>query len=188
MCAVAAGRDRGDDRDHLGTGEQVEQGAVDFDDLADEAEVEHALDVAVGVLLDGLLGLFGEDHVAVLAAEPDRPFAGLVDERDDLLVDRAGKNHFDDLDGLGVGDAQAAFEFRFDAHLRQHRTDLRAAAMDDDRVDARLFQERDIRGKGLAELGIAHGVAAIFDDDRLVLVALHIGQCLGEKICLDFAL
>jgi hypothetical protein len=32
--------------------------------------------------------------------------------------------------------------------------DLRAAAMHDDRVDAGLLQERDIAGKGLAELGL----------------------------------
>ncbi len=68
-----------------------------------------------------------------------------------------------------------------DAHLRQHRADLRAAAMDDDRVDARLLQKRDIAGEGLAELGIAHGMAAIFHDDRLVLVALHEGQRLREQ-------
>ena len=37
------------------------------------------------------------------------------------------------------------------------------------------------RGEGLAELGVAHGVAAVFHDDGLVLVALHVGQRLGEQ-------
>ncbi|MNW06841.1 hypothetical protein D3C71_2033160 [compost metagenome] len=58
--------------------------------------------------------------------------------------------------------------------------------MHDDRVDARLLQQRDIACKGAAEFGIAHGVAAVFHDDRLVLVALHVGQGLGEQACLDF--
>jgi hypothetical protein len=80
-----------------------------------------------------------------------------------------------------VGHAQAALEFRFDAHLGQHGADLRPAAMDDDRVDAGLFQKRDIASEGAAEFDIAHGVAAIFHHDRLVLVALHIGQGGGQK-------
>ena len=47
--AVAAGRHRRDHRDHLGAGQQVEQRAVDLDRLADEAEIEHALDVGIRV-------------------------------------------------------------------------------------------------------------------------------------------
>ncbi|MNY17875.1 hypothetical protein D3C86_1512220 [compost metagenome] len=133
--AIAARRDRGDDRDHFRLGEQVEQGAVDFGDFADEAEIEHTFDIAVRID-DGLFRLFGEDHVTVLAAQADRPFTRLVDEGDDFLVDRSGQNHFDDLDRLGVGNAKAALELRFDAHLGQHRADLRAAAMHDDRVYA----------------------------------------------------
>ncbi|MNT87838.1 hypothetical protein D3C72_2283090 [compost metagenome] len=59
--------------------------------------------------------------------------------------------------------------------------------MDDDRVDARLLQKRNIGGKGLAQFGIAHGVAAIFHHDRLVLVALHEGQGLSKEPRLGFA-
>jgi hypothetical protein len=77
-----------------------------------------------------------------------------------------------------VGDAKPALEFRFDAHLRQHRADLRTAAVNDDRVDAGLLQQRDVAGESFAELGIAHGMATVFDDDRLVFVTLHVGQCL----------
>ena len=69
---------------------------------------------------------------------------------------------------------------RFDAHLGQHRADLRAAAMHDDRIDAGLLQQRDVAGEGLAELDVAHGVAAIFHHDGLVLVALHVGQRLRK--------
>ena len=43
------------------------------------------------------------------------------------------------------------------------------------------FKQRDVAGKGLAELGIAHGVAAIFHDHGLVLVALHVGQGPGKQ-------
>jgi hypothetical protein len=77
----------------------------------------------------------------MLPSLPHRPIAhspsALIS--DDLLVDRAGQHHLDDLDRLLVGDAQAALELRFDAHLGQHGADLRAAAMDDDRIDAGLL-------------------------------------------------
>jgi len=53
--------------------------------------------------------------------------------------------------------------------------------MDDDRVDAGLLQERDVAGEGAAEFDIAHGMAAIFHHDGLVLVALHVGQGGREK-------
>ena len=127
-------------------GEQVDERAVDLDRFADKAEIEHALDIAVGI--DHLLvRLFGKDHVAVLAAKADGPFALGIDQRDDLLVDRTGQDHFDDLDGLFVGDAQAALEPRFDAHLFEHVPDLRPAAMHDDGVDLGLFQAGRCRGR-----------------------------------------
>jgi hypothetical protein len=49
------------------------------------------------------------------------------------------------------------------------------------------LRQRDVARKRLAEFGIAHGVAAIFHDDGLVLVALHIGQRLRQKLGLDLA-
>ena len=56
------------------------------------------------------LTLRGDHHVAVLAGQADRLAAGLVDVADDLLVDRAGEHHLDDLDRRRVGDAQAVGE------------------------------------------------------------------------------
>ncbi|QTK79802.1 hypothetical protein AT6N2_C2157 [Agrobacterium tumefaciens] len=185
-CAIAAGRDGGDNRNHLRFGKQIEQGAVDFHHFADKTEIEHALDVAVWVD-HRLFCLFGEDHVAILTAQADGPFAGLVDEGDDFLVDRAGQNHFNDLDRLGVGNAQAALELRFNAHLAQHRTDLRTAAMHDDGVDAGLLQKGDVFRESLPERGITHGVTAIFYHDGLVFVFLHERQSLCEQPRLSFA-
>ena len=81
--------------------------------------------------------------------------------------------------GLDLSEREAA-QLRVD-------TDLRAAAMNDDRVDAGLLEKRDIGRESLAQSHIAHCMAAVFDDDRLVLVALHIGQRLCQKLCLKFA-
>ena len=177
---VPARSDRRDHRDHFRLREQVEKRTVDFHRLADETEVENALDVGIGVG-HGLGRLFGIDHVAVLAAQADRPFALGIDHPDDVLVDRTGQNHFDDLDGLFVGHAQATLEAGFDPHLGQHRGDLRTAAVNDDRVDAGLLEKCDILRERLAEGCVAHGMTTIFHHDRLVLVALHVGQGFGQE-------
>ena len=105
------------------------------------------------------------DHVAVLAAQADRPAALGVDEADDLLVDRAGEHHLDDLDGRLVGDAQAGGKLRLDAELFQHGADLRAAAMHDDRVHAGLLEQHHVAGEIARDRLVAHGVAAVFHHD-----------------------
>ena len=104
------------------------------------------LDVGIGID-HGARRLAGDDHVAVLAAQPDRLAALGADPADDLLVDGAGENHLDHLDGRLVGDAQARLELGPDAELRQHVADLRAAAMHDDRLQARLLEQHDVLGE-----------------------------------------
>ena len=157
----------------------VEHGDIDFVRLADEAEVDDFLDI--GIRIDhGARHLARLHHVAVLAAQPDRLAAGGVDVADDLLVDRAGQHHFDDLDGLGVGDAQAGGEFRFDAELLEHGLDLRAAAVHHDRIDRGLLEQHDVAGEIARGLLLAHGVAAVFDHDDLLVVALHVRQRLRQ--------
>jgi hypothetical protein len=77
----------------------------------------------------------------MLPSLPQRPIAlppsALI--ADDLLVDRAGEHHLDDLDGrLSVTRSPA--RTRLDAELVEHRADLRPAAVHDDRVDAGLLR------------------------------------------------
>ena len=62
----------------------------------------------------------------------------------------------------------------------EHAGDLRAAAVHDDGVHAGLLQEHDILGEGCRQFGIAHGMAAVFDDHGLPVVALHVRQGLGQ--------
>jgi hypothetical protein len=49
----------------------------------------------------------------------------------------------------------------------EHLVDLRAAAMDHDRIDADLAQQHDILRKHAGQLLVDHGVAAVFDDEVL---------------------
>src|SRR6202011_2393194 len=95
--------------------------------LADETEIDVALDVRVRVL-DGPRHALGEDHVAILAGEADRLAPLGIDRHDDFLVDRAGEHHLDHLDGRLVGDAEPGAELRLDAETAEHLADLWAAA------------------------------------------------------------
>jgi hypothetical protein len=63
----------------------------------------------------------------------------------------------------------------------QHLTDLRTAAMDDDRVDPDLLQEHHVGRELMRDLHVAHGVAAIFDDEGRAGEAAHEGKRLGER-------
>ncbi len=159
----------------------VEHGRVDLVRLADEAEVDDFLDIGTGID-HGAGDLAREHHVAVLAAKADRLAAGLVDEADDLLVDRAREHHLDDLDRRRVGDAQAAGEFRLDAEPLEHVADLRPAAVHDHRIDGGLLQQHDVAGEAPRHLLLAHGMAAVFHDDDLLVVALHVRQRFGEDV------
>ena len=119
--------------------------------------------------------------MAVLARKPDGEPAGGVDGRDDLFVDRARQHHFDDVDGFLVGDPEPVDEFAFDLQPFQHVGDLRPAAVDDDRVDADLAQQHDVAGEHVRQLGITHGVAAVFDHQRLAGVTPHVRHRLGQN-------
>ncbi len=121
----------------------------------------------------------GDDEIAVLARKPHRLAAGGIDAADDLLVDGAGEHHLDHFDGGCIGDAQPVHEARCDVELLEHGADLRAAAMDDHGVDARLLHQHDVLGEMFADAAF-HGVAAIFHDDDLVVVFQDVGEGLHQ--------
>ena len=105
------------------------------------------------------------DEPGVLAREPDRERAVLVERGDDLAVDLADQRHAHDVDGLGVGDAQAVDELGLLAQPLHEVGDLRAAAVHDDRVHADEAHEHDVLREQVGERGVVHGVAAVLDDD-----------------------
>ena len=53
--------------------------------------------------------------------------------------------------------------------------------MDDDGIDADLLDQDDVAGEDPGDLVIDHGMAAIFDDEGLAGIALHIGQRLFQR-------
>ena len=112
--------------------------------------------------------------------QPDGERAVLVDQADQLALHLPDEHHPDDVHRLGGGDPQAAAELRLDAELVEHRGDLRAAAVHDDRLEAGEPQERDVLGERLLEGVVGHRVAAVLHHDDLAVVALQPRQRGGQ--------
>ena len=120
--------------------------------------------------------LLRDQQIAVLAGNATGVSAKLIDLADDLLVDEAGENHLHHFNSRCVRNPQASGKCALDTKPLEKLRDLRAATMHNHRFDARLLQHHDIARKAFGELGIAHRVAAILDDDGRLVVALHIRQ------------
>ena len=82
-----------------------------------------------------------------------------------MFVHRAGEDHFDDFDHGGVGHSEAVDELGFDFQALEHGVDLRAAAVHDDGVHADLLEQGDVLAEFGGEIGVAHGVTAVFHHD-----------------------
>ena len=158
--------DRGDDRDEVLAHEPLEDGRVDRAHVADEAQARVAL-------LD-------RDEPGVLAGEPDGVGPVPVHRRHDLAVDLADERHADDVDGLGVGDAQTVDEHRLLAEPAHQVADLRTAAVHDDRVHADEVHEHDVLREQVRERRVLHGVAAVLDDHGTARELADVGQRLGQ--------
>ena len=178
--AIGPHPDRRDDRHDARRQQRVDDRGVDAFGFADKAEVDDLFDGAAGIA-GGALHLHGAYQTGVLARNAGSAATGALDPGDEFLVDRTGQHHFGHLRGGGIGDAQAIDEAAFDAQPLQHRADLRAAAMDDDGQDTDRLQQHDVFGKILRQCRIAHGMAAVFDDEDLARIALQIGQRFDQR-------
>ena len=50
------------------------------------------------------------------------------------------------------------------------------------RIDRGLFQQHDVAGELARRFLLAHGVAAVFHHDYLLVVALHMRQRFGQNL------
>ena len=99
---------------------------------------------------------------------------------DEALIDLPVKRFFDDFDGFGRGDAEAADELGFESGLYHSRGNGLAAAMHDDRLDAGHFEKNDIAHDLPDEVRIVHGGPAHLDKKGFSPEALEIGEGFGE--------
>ena len=167
---LAVGADRRDHRDVV-LGDVVEDVDVDALDAPDEADV---LAVRGGLARDA-------EQQAVVAAQPDRGLAVAVQAQDDVLVDLADEDHLGHLDGVGVADAQAADELHRQPEALHVGRDLRAAAVDDDRVDPDVLEQHDVARELLAQRRVLHRRAAVLDDDGAAVELADVGQRLEQR-------
>src|SRR6185312_1422565 len=128
--------------------------------------------------------LFSQDKAAVLAAETYRHAAVLIDHRDNFFVDLSHQYHLDDIERLFVGDAHATDIPASDAHFVERRIDLRAAAMNHQRVNSDIFQQHDVLREARFELLVFHRMTAVFDDEGLAVEALKVRQGLHQDLSL----
>src|SRR5208282_4919718 len=176
--ASRADTNRRDDRDDIGLLEGIEHSGGNLLRLTDKAEIDLGSDPALD---PGASHLPCLDQSAILAAEPDRAAALGIDRRDELLVDRPGENHLDDLHRLAVGNPQPVDEAALDPAPLQHLADLRPDSVDDDRIDAGLLQQHDVARAPIAGCRIAHRVAAVLEARRAPGISAHIRQ----RLCQD---
>ncbi len=111
--AFGADTDRGHHRNEVGIDDHVDDVGFHQAGIADEAEIQHTLDIGFGIAHAPLEPL-GPHQIGVLAANADSLAALIVDGRDDLFVHGARKDHLDHVHRFPVGDAQAALELALD--------------------------------------------------------------------------
>ena len=85
---------------------------------------------------------------------------------------------FNDLHSFRIRDAHALDKFALFSDSAQSVPDLRAAAVDDNRIHSDEFQKHDITGKSSLQLFFRHGVTAVFNHNRLAVKFLNKGKSL----------
>ena len=98
-----------------------------------------------------LLYLLCREEPAILAGKTDCLAARVVYVLDDLLVDEAGEHHLHYFKGLFVRYTQPVHKLCRNLQILKHPPDFRPASVDNDRINAHVFQENDIFGKFLLQ-------------------------------------
>ena len=121
----------------------------------------------------------------VLAGDADRVRAVRVDQIHQFTSDLAEQHHAGHIEHLRRGDPEAALEIPFDAKPVEHGADLRAAAVHDDGMNTAIAQEHHVGGERDLEYIVGHRVAAVLDDDDLVVHLFEPRQRRRQHLRLD---
>src|SRR6185436_10370967 len=135
--AVFTDSDGGNDRNELAALQQGYDFRIDALDGAHLADIKHFA-VVERVLQQQF---FGTNETAILASQTDGAAAIVVDQVDDVLVDQATQNHFDDVHGLAVRHTHALDELPLLADALEHVVNLGPATMDNHGIHADELQQ-----------------------------------------------
>ena len=116
----------------------------------------------------------------VNAGNADGVAAPAIQQADKGFVDLAGENHLRQVNGLAVRDAQPVDELGLFAEALHQTGEFRTASVNEDDFDADQREEADVLHDLVLQFFIDHGVAAVFDDDALAVVAADIRHGLNE--------
>ena len=176
--AIRVGAERGNHRDKIAGVQVLDDLRVNAGDFADLADVEHL----VGFILRGHEHFLRVDEVAVLAGKTHRLAAEFVDEGNDVLVHQTAQHHFDHIKRFFIGHPHPLDEIRLLADLFQQVGNLRPAAVHHHGVHAHQLQQHHVLGEGFHQVALGHGIAAIFDDDGLVVETLDVRERFRQDV------
>jgi hypothetical protein len=171
--ASHGGGDRRDHRDTTCRNEIQYRPGVDLLDVTDEADVG-------GDTVDGHAAPHRGEQLSVLTGDADGVGPVGVDQPDEFTADLTEQHHPGHVEHFRCGDAKSTLEVAGDAEPGEHRADLRAAAVHDDRVNPAVAQEHHVGREGRLEHVVGHGVAAVLDHDDLAVQLLEPWQRLRE--------
>ena len=123
----------------------------------------------------------GHDQTGVLARQPDRDRAVLVDGGHDVAADLAHQHHAGHVEAVGVGHPETVAELRLHAQPLHQLADLRSASVDHHRPNADGAHEDDVVGEGPGQVGVDHGRTAVLDDDGRAAEPVDVGQRLDQN-------
>ena len=109
----------------------------------------------------------------------------MIDQHHDVLLDFTTQHPFDDFHGFFIGDAHAPHERPLLADLLECIVNLRATAMDHDRIHANQLEQNHVTCKSMLETLFSHRITAVFDDDGLAVELADVGQGFGQDFGLD---
>ena len=179
--AIRTNTNRRDNWYNIRSNQQFQNSGIYAFRFTDKTKIKHLLNVTGGVAV-GSCQPSGSHQTTILAGYTNSDDAGPGDTFGNLLIDGACQNHLDNVEHLSIGDAKPLHEGGLHIQPLQHGIDLRPSAVNHNWVDSNLLQQCDVASEAQRCLFLPHSVAAILNDDDLVVVALQIGQCASEAL------
>ncbi len=161
--------------------QRLDDRRIDRIDLANKADIEKL----TWIFLVRHLHLARTDQTAILAGQADRLTAVVVNQHHDILLHFAAQHPLHHFHRFFIGDAHALDKGALLADLLQCVVDLRAAAMYNDRIHADQFQQDHVAREAVLQMFFGHGIAAVFDDNRLAVKFADVRQRFGQDLSLD---
>ena len=168
--AFAVGANGGNDGDVTAVDGVYNGGSVDFGDVAYIAVITFQF--------------FRLNHAAVNAAEANGFAPQLTNEANQIFVCFSSQYHLYHFRCFLVGVAQTVDEAGFDVQFFQHAADFRAAAVDEHHMDTNQRKKDDVAHNGFFQIGMNHGVAAVFDHNGFAVIFLNVRQGSRQDCCL----